>query len=384
MGNLRPKVLVVGMLDSIHVARWLGQFDDEYLDLYLFPSSPNRRLHPKLVDLIRSGGRASFQVHWSAYLSPLLWVLDRFLANFIRGSLLDRWVRVIQPSFVHAIEIQGAGYLTMRAEKTLVSRSIPLMVTNWGSDIYWFQRFQRHKKRIRRLLSLASFYAAECERDVPLALEHGFVGKILPVIPNAGGINSLSVSNFDETLKNRTLIAVKGYDGWVGRARVALLAFELIETQVSNLEIVVFSANVRTIMLAARLRRRSSLKIRVFPKNRLSHAEMQKIFYNSLVYVGVSESDGISTSMLEAMAAGAIPVQTHSSCCEEWFKSSGVSIKKIDPESVAAAILLGLSLARDSKNALTNLATIRQKANREIVSELAKQHYEAVLMASDR
>ena len=64
MGNLRPKVLVVGMLDSIHVARWLGQFDDEYLDLYLFPSSPNRRLHPKLVDLIRSGGRASFKVHW--------------------------------------------------------------------------------------------------------------------------------------------------------------------------------------------------------------------------------------------------------------------------------------------------------------------------------
>jgi glycosyltransferase involved in cell wall biosynthesis len=35
--------------------------------------------------------------------------------------------------------------------------------------------------------------------------------------------------------------------------------------------------------------------------------------------VGHSLSEGISTSMLEAMAMGAIPIQTCTSCADEWI-----------------------------------------------------------------
>jgi glycosyltransferase involved in cell wall biosynthesis len=38
------------------------------------------------------------------------------------------------------------------------------------------------------------------------------------------------------------------------------------------------------------------------------------------VYLGVSVSDAISTSALEAMAMGAFPIQTDTSCCDEWFE----------------------------------------------------------------
>jgi hypothetical protein len=43
------------MLDSIHTARWLKQFQNEDLDFMLFPSSPQRRFHPMLKALIKNG-----------------------------------------------------------------------------------------------------------------------------------------------------------------------------------------------------------------------------------------------------------------------------------------------------------------------------------------
>ena len=42
------------------------------------------------------------------------------------------------------------------------------------------------------------------------------------------------------------------------------------------------------------------------------------------IYVGLSKSDGISTSLLEAMAMGAFPIQTGTSCASEWIED-GVS-----------------------------------------------------------
>jgi hypothetical protein len=34
----RRKILVIGMFDSIHLARWLFQFENETIDFVLFPS----------------------------------------------------------------------------------------------------------------------------------------------------------------------------------------------------------------------------------------------------------------------------------------------------------------------------------------------------------
>lgn len=385
MGSLRPRVLVIGMVDSIHLARWLTQFQGENLEFFLFPSGPNRRIHPELLRLIGDNqGTTSFHLHPVARFSVFLWTVDRFLGLRIRATILGRWLRQIKPSFVHAIEIQGAGYLALAVEATLRALATPLLVTNWGSDIYWFQRDKGHAEKIRRLLSIASHYSAECERDILLAKQLGFLGLTLPVIPNAGGLETIEELDFGQQSLERNLIAVKGYDGWVGRARVALRALELIESHVATFEIVVFSANFRTRVLAAFLDLSSNLKLKVFPKNRLTHASLQELFRRSVIYLGVSKSDGISTSMLEAMAAGAIPVQTSTSCCDEWFTSSGVAIETIEVEAVAAAIVRGLELAKDPRNATRNLSVIKSKASKAEVSKIAKEHYTIVLATSTK
>jgi hypothetical protein len=50
----RKRILIVGMADSVHLARWLSQFVDQHIDFTLFPSSPHRHIHPKIKEIIAS------------------------------------------------------------------------------------------------------------------------------------------------------------------------------------------------------------------------------------------------------------------------------------------------------------------------------------------
>ena len=100
-----------------------------------------------------------------------------------------------------------------------------------------------------------------------------------------------------------------------------------------------------------------------------------KLFEEAKIYVGVSRSDGISTSLLEAMAMGAIPVQTSTSCCEEWFQDTGVVVHEISRKSIADAILTGLDLAKTQSNSDRNRQTIREKASADKTFVAAKTFY---------
>jgi glycosyltransferase involved in cell wall biosynthesis len=228
------------------------------------------------------------------------------------------------------------------------------------------------------LLASSDFYSAECLRDVNLALDLGFTGKVLPVIPNAGGFVDEILSSSLSPLRDRNVIAIKGYHGWVGRAKIALGAVERIASSLAGMEIVVYSANSSVQQMAKKVSKRSGLDITVYKKGALSHSQMLALFARSKIYVGLSESDGISTSLLESMAMGAIPVQTSTSCCEEWFKDSGVSVNVISEMEVAKAIGRALELSAIQSNSDRNRETIREKANAREISLAAKSFYSLV------
>lgn len=56
-------MLVVGMADSIHLARWLKLFSDEPMEIVLLPSSPSRRIHPWLKELAEQKFQIPLQLH---------------------------------------------------------------------------------------------------------------------------------------------------------------------------------------------------------------------------------------------------------------------------------------------------------------------------------
>jgi glycosyltransferase involved in cell wall biosynthesis len=373
----KRRVLAVCMMDSIHSARWLAQFREQDIDFLLFPSSPHRRVHPELERLLSSSEAASFRLPPLArYFALPLWVLDKFAKNFFRGSLLKASIKSFQPSTVHSLELQNAGYLALRALSSWKPKGLKLLVTNWGSDIFWFQRFPKHKAKLQKLMKLADFYSAECERDVVLARSLGFAGLAMPVIPNAGGFSEADFAIPLLAPSERRTIALKGYHGWVGRAKVSLEAVREMSEELQGYKIIVYSANRSVLKLAKQISKQTGLEIKAFGKGTMSHKQVLEMFARSKIYVGLSESDGISTSMLEAMAMGAIPVQTSTACCDEWFGDSGVAVHEITVPAVKNAIREGLKLAENPANAERNLETIQARASAEMVKKIALTFYD--------
>lgn len=369
-------VIVIGMFDSPHFGRWLSQFSDNETEFVLLPSSPHRRIHPILRDLISGKNRATYRPYGcTQYLGLPLWLLDKFFQNSIRAQILRSATKKLKPRMVHALEIQNAGYIVLKAFSRKKPENLRLALTNYGSDIYWFRRFPHHRKKIERLLELTDLYAAECSRDVSIAKEMGFDGEIAPLVPNAGGIQSNKVVSEFELTTDRTTIAVKGYHGWVGRAHNVLRVMGSMKEELKDYQIVFFSCNWSTMRLASRVRRATNLDIKYFGKGKLSHDHMLELFGRSKIYIGISESDGISTSMLEAMSQGAIPVQTLSSCADEWLNNSGVIVPDTSEDSISIAITKGLEMASRPGPAKNNRDTILLRATSEIVRKKIRGFY---------
>ena len=276
-------------------------------------------------------------------------------------------IKKFQPSIVHSLELQNAGYLAVRALSSGKPKGLKLLVTNWGSDIFWFQRFPKHKAKIEKLLQLAAVYSAECERDIVLARNLGFTGQAMPVIPNAGGFSEADFAIPRLAPSERKTIALKGYHGWVGRAKVSLEAVRELSEELQGYQIVVYSANRSVLKLAKQVSKQTGLEITAFGKGALSHKQVLEMFAKSKIYVGLSESDGISTSMLEAMAMGAIPVQTSTACCDEWFGDSGVAVHEITVPAVKDAIKQGLKLVEDPADSEKNFEPLKNKASAEVL-----------------
>lgn len=369
------KILVVGMVDSIHLARWLEQFVGCPYRFLIFPSSPHRRVNVKLRSL--TAQYSQFKIpNLLRVLSLPLWVADRLLSDRLRGFLLSIYARQFQPDFVHVLEFQNGGYTYLRAlGKSRRLGKAPLLLTPYGSDMYWFQRFEKHRQKLRRLLSRADALSCECMRDQALAADLGFEGSLTPVVPAFGKVT------FDPPLEggHRNKILVKGYQNKWGQASKAIEAIGLVSDIVRPFQIHFFSCNTVTIWLARRLARRQNLNVTTHKKGSLTHEEMQNLFKSALIYIGLSKSDGISASMIEAMAQGAIPIQSNTSCCGEWLADGegGFLVRYDDIETISSAILKALGSDEFQKSARQrNFSDLTRKLNPEVTEALVRETYE--------
>jgi glycosyltransferase involved in cell wall biosynthesis len=317
----RKTVVLVCMVDSIHVARWIAQFDPTEVRFILFPSGPNRRVHPKIVEMIKRGKQFDNQmtmVPFGGRLSLPLWAIDRFFSDRIRGLILRRILKEAQPDFVHALEFQHAGYVTIRALEDERIKT-PFIATNYGSDIYWFQRFPRHRARIRKILVRANRYSAECRRDYELAGKFGFLGAYLPCLPNSPMALALDggyVSDFQP--EPRSIVMIKGYHGWAGRGLDCLNALRLARRALVDYQIVVYSADLIVRIVGSILKILYAMQIKTYRKGALNSEEMSLLFSKSYLVLASSRTDGLSTSAIEAYTFGCIPLQSSTACISEW------------------------------------------------------------------
>jgi len=243
------------------------------------------------------------------------------------------------------MEIQEAGYLSLDTKRRFRGEFPSWIVTNWGSDIYFFGRLPDHVDKIKAVLSACDYYACECVRDVHLAKQMGLKGRVLPVLPNTGGFDLERTAQLRQPgpASARRMILLKGYQGWSGRALVGLRAIALCASQLQGYRVAIYSASPEVRIAAELVTQSTGIPIDLIPL--CSHDEMLRFYGRSRIYIGLGISDAISTSLLEAIVMGAFPIQSCTACADEWIvdREMGLIVPPEDPEPVAAAIRRALS-----------------------------------------
>jgi len=397
------KILFVAMSDSIHTARWINQVSGLH-KTYLFPSIECGKTHPELKNTVvyhaiyskkpplKNKVRVNgFPVFSDNLATGLCYLVNSKYQNY-RVKKLVRLIKKIKPDVIHSLEIQHGGYIVSEAKKIYKGKFPYWIATNWGSDIQLFGRLSGHQEKIKEVLGNADYYSCECQRDICLAKNFGFKGKTLPVLPNAGGYDLKAVGPFRRTLPSkRKIIMLKGYYGWSGRSLVGLTALSRLKNLLKGYELYIHSpisdgmaispTTPSAIEVAAELfSKNTGVKVTILPVG-TPHQKLLKTYGKARIAIGLSIGDGISTSFLEAMLMGAYPIQSNTSCADEWVTSgkSGILVPPEEPETIAEAIQKALTSDKlVDEAAKINWQTAKKRLEKDFLKRKTIKFYEEI------
>lgn len=358
------KLLIVAMANSVHTARWISLISGQGWDIYLFPTNSFTSVYPEMPPvnicsskflrfLVNRYRRKKTAIKTTDFLlnrnaSFFSWgnVIKKFFPERRTKKLLDI-IKRIKPDLIHSMHIQEAGYLTLEVKKRYKETFPKWLVTNWGSELNLFSKISGHKEKIMDVLSKCDYLSGECSNDIKIAEKLGFKGGFLPVIPNSGGIDFEKINRIKKPglTSERRNIMLKGYQNWAGRALVGLRALERCSDVLKGYKILIYSVDTIDVIIATELfTQKTGIETFVIPLG-TSHDEILSCHGSARISIGLSITDAISTSLLEAMVMGSFPIQSDTSCAGEWFENgqTGILVRPEDSEDVEKAIRKALA-----------------------------------------
>lgn len=391
-----PKILFVAMTESIHTARWINELKDTNWQLNIFPSA-DMRIHPELKNVTVHGfdyipERANELYFAGSFPIPLPKLLNStttFLRQYkerndtmYRAKQLAKVIQIIKPDIIHSLEMQHSSYLTLQAKEIIGDTFPPWIYTPWGNDIYFFGRLQNHSDKIKKVLSQCNYYIPKSERDIQLAKNFGFKGTILTKLPGNGGLDTEKLKTYWKGKpSDRKCVIIKGYQGVMNRALVALHAIELCSDVLKDYELIVYSAVTEDVKLKIDLiKHDTGLNISVLPPT--SHEDMLKLYGKSKVSISINLTDGVSNSLLESMVMGTFPIESDTSCANEWISRgyTGCIVPPENPKYIANAIKFAIQnnylLDRASE---TNFKLAQTTIDKSVINPKIIQLYNEVL-----
>lgn len=377
------------MVDSVHTARWLKQLRGQGFDVHLFPSTRSRVPHPDISEVTVYGyGRPPAdlrgRVRWCS-LSPLGGHLGRLGARLIGDPAPDAALRRVllqlNPDVVHSMEIQAAGYLTVGLKNSLPAFP-PWLVSVWGSDLVLFGQLAAHRERVREVVGACDALHVECDRDLRLGRDMGLKGRETPRFPASAGFDIPHLESLRSPIppSQRKDIVIKGYQGWAGRSLFALRAVELASPFLRDYRIRVYLAPPEVAIAAELLAGRTGLRIEMVSAGR-PHDQMLAMHSRARVSIGLSVSDGISASLLEAMLMGSFPIQSDTGCGCEWVRDgeTGFLVPPESPEETADRLRRAITDdALVDRAAALNWETCRSRLDARVIVPRVAEMYRDV------
>jgi len=371
--NLKKRIMLIGMSESSHLHSWINGIAASGIvtEIWLFPSDFPVKKHKYANIHVRQ-----FPYFFFGVLANLTFrLLDILTDRLWRSYFLYREIKRIKPTHLHFHETQhGAFIFNAIANHPKMNFLGKVIVSTWGSDLIVYGNIESQKEAIKRVMSWTNLLTSERTEDLQIALKHGFLGEFKsPVYITIG--KRFDLEQLGRTSERR-LIIIKGYQDNHGRALNSLECIEKLSS-IMNLEkfiFRVFSASESVKLKVELLKGINGLNIKVLPY--MPKIELMKFFRESRVYLGLAISDGLSTSMVEAMSLGAFPIQSRNSAAPD-FIVDGVSGGVVDPWDIEGITeILAKALTDDElvdRASNINVQTLRKKYDWEIgLSELVR------------
>lgn len=390
---MSKKIIFIAMQNSIHSERWIKQINKKNKIIFYPSVSGIKNKYFKkwtqinIISNYSSSKKIIFNYSLNKYLEKILITLiKRFRLKFIDIIFLFFIIKKYKPDYVHTLEFQHGAYLLLNLKKNYFFKSFlpnfEWITTNWGSDIFYFQKFNHHKKKIEEVLKSADYYSAECHRDYDIIKKYNHNLNLLPLMPNAGGLDLEKIKQLRNKIKleNRKTIIIKGYISKFGQADLVIKALFKISKLLKDYEIIFFSSSLKLVSLNKKLNYNKELNIKILRNSsKIDHNDMLKLFSKSKIYIGISRSDGISTSFLEALALGVFPIQSSTSCCNEWVihKKTGYIVKKNNINEIVNAIKFSLNNIKILNSSYRdNWFTVKNKLGKKHNISIANKFYD--------
>lgn len=308
------KILLVSM-NSIHFVRWTEQLKNSGHEVYWFDildSGYTSKL-PWVEQIV--GWKQKYPNlkgrHFFKKQMPWLYKRLSFMLENDTAKAFEEAVIKIQPDVIHSfvLYISCAPILSVMMKH----KNLPWIYSSWGSDLFYFRNVPKYNKDIKRVLPRVNYLITDCKRDVSIAKELGFSGKVLGTFPGGGGFNFNESNKFIVTpTSERHTILVKGYQGRSGRSITVLRALMLLKSELKNYKVIVFGADKQVLRFAKKNKLDSNLNFSIYSRSKfLPHMEILKLMGEALIYIGNSNSDGMPNTLLEAIAMGAFPIQSN-------------------------------------------------------------------------
>ncbi|MDD5216478.1 MAG: glycosyltransferase [Candidatus Omnitrophica bacterium] len=372
----KKTILFVAPPDSVHTGRWVKQREDRKWDVHLFPSY-EAGPHPLLNHVTMHGPIPNAPGFFHKAKNKCRHFMQKlFPASGDETFGLAQSIRKLRPDMVHSLEMLRGGRLVSRAYDLLNGKTAPWIVTCWGNELYFFGRWPEHESTVKEILRKCDYFLCDCQRDARLSREYGFEKEVLPVQPVGGGYNWVKAQPLctEPTPSKRTLIVLKGYQGVRGRALFGIRALQLCAKTIiqKRYTVALYSVHDEDVRNASQnLAQSAGIKVEIVPQS--SHEDMLRLHGRSRISIGLSLSDGLSNSFLEACLMGAFPIQSDTMGVPEWFHDgeNGRLVPPEDPQKISIAI----------QKALTDDVWVDHAA--QINAEAVKKHYDETLIRNN-
>jgi glycosyltransferase involved in cell wall biosynthesis len=394
--NKRPRLLLVCYANSAHALSWISLLDQSGFDVRVFSTAfreeekNTRDWHHRTYITIKpekSTYRASkvYSLLPGRPMRGLSSLLDQ------RYSITARWlgwvIRTWKPDILHSMPLDVGGKLAAQALENLPRSIWPKWVaSSWGSDIYLGLGNPQKSESIQYILANCDGFMADCKRDLDLAVQHGLAPHKLAshhALPGAGGLDLEHFSQLRVKHKTRNVILLpKAFEReHANRTLPALEALHMLDSDLQPYEI--HLASTSQAVLAWLKQMPKTFQDRCHIHSVLPQQDLFELYARARIVLAPSLSDGTPNVMLEAMAAGALPIMSPIDSIKEWITAgeNGLLAHALYPDKIAAALRQALT-----DNALfeqaqrLNWEIVCQRADKRLIREQVLDYYKGLLL----